>query len=176
MRTWSSPTIGLALLSMVALSACATGSIRKQDLYKDQRGFRIGKKAEIRDSTRNRQVLNVVAQYQQAITNKDFGTLERLISDDYYDNAGTTDTTSDDYGASELPGIWEKLAQYAEEIKYDITVKKVTHKRRRALVKYEYEYAYKVKVGDKPEWDAGVDVNQLELVSRNGNWKILSGL
>jgi len=168
--------IGLGWLLVLSGGGCASATINKQELYEDQQGFRVAEDAEIQDSKKNREVLNVVAQYQRAMTDKDFGTLKRLVADKYYENAGTTDTTEDDYGTEELPGVYELMANHAEAIKYDITVKRLRHQRDRALVEYEFEYSYKFEVDEKPNWDAGVDVNQLELVSENGRWKIVSGL
>lgn len=168
--------IGLGWLLVLSAGGCASQTIKKQGLYEDQSGFRVAEDAEIPDNTKNREVLNVVAQYQRAMTNKDFGTLKRLVAEEYYENSGTTDTTEDDYGSEKLPKVYELMANHAEEIKYDITVKRVRFRRDRALVEYEYEYSYKFSVDDKPNWDAGVDVNQLELVSEDGSWKIVSGL
>jgi len=176
MRNWSPWVIVLVSASVLSSGACASQTIRDEELYDEQKGFRIADEAEISDNEKNRKVLNVVARYQRALTNKDFGTLRSLIAADYYDNSGTTDTTEDDYGADRLPEIYELMAQHAEEIKYDITIQRVHYERRRALVEYEYEYSYKFEVDDKPSWDAGFDVNQLELVSADGGWKIVSGL
>lgn len=166
----------VATVVMMLGFGCASQTIKGDELYKDQRGFRIGDKAKIPDSNKNREVLDIVAQYQKAVSSKDFGTLKRLIAQEYYDNGGTTDTTEDDYSGTKLPELFEMMAKHAEEIKYDVTVKRVQYKHKRALVDYEYKYAYKYKVGDKPTWDAGVEVNRLELVPENGRWRIASGL
>lgn len=176
MRQCTPGLLGLACLAMAVATGCGLQNIRSKNLYDDQDGFRIGEKAEIRDTTENRRILNVVAQYQQAVTNKNIETLRRLVSDDYYDNAGTTDTTEDDYGMEEFLGHWEKIARHSESIRYNITVRKVEHKRGRVAVKYEFKYAYKIAVGENPTWDAGVNVNKLELVSSDGSWKIVSGM
>ncbi len=124
----------------------------------------------------NRQVVDVLLQYRRAVIRKDVGALRRLVSEDYYDNGGTTDTTRDDFGVDELPEIFELIAQHAEQIKYDVVVKDVEIKDDVAYVDYEYEYAYQYKVGDQTSWDAGLEVNRLELAQRDGEWKIISGL
>mgnify|MGYP006291612633 CR=1 FL=1 len=166
----------VSAIVMVFGAGCAGKHLKSDEAFEGQRGIRIGEKAKIRDKKKVREALDVVAQYQQAVAKKDFGTLKRLIADDYYDNAGTTDTTTDDYGGSKLPGIFEMMAKHADEIKFTVIVKRVQFKHERALIDYEYEYAYKYKVGDKPTWDAGVEVNRLELVPTNGKWRIASGL
>ena len=156
--------------------ACGPGLIRSEDLYADDQGFRIDEEAEISDTLEHRQVLDVLVQYRRALMRKDIGSLRRLIAEDYYENAGTTATTSDDYGASELPEVFELLSQHAEEIRYAVNVKSVEVEGDQAVVDYEYEYAYRYRVGDQETWDAGVDVNRLELMTRDGEWKIVSGL
>ena len=45
-----------------------------------------------------------------------------------------------------------------------------------AHVDYEYRYTYQYTVGDEVSWDAGVEVNRLDLKKIKGEWKIISGL
>ena len=165
--------VGLTAFSGVA---CGGEYIRSEELYAEDPGFEIDKEAEIPDTTANRQVLDVLAHYRQAVVKKDFGTLKRLISEYYYSNATTTDTTTDDYGAETLTEIFEMIAQRADEIRYDVLVKDVDVQKDRAFVDYQLTYAYKYEVGDKITWDADVDVNRLELIQENGKWRIVGGL
>ncbi len=166
------------LIGVVALMSVGCGGdyIRSENIYTDDPGFQIEEDAEIPDTTVNRQVLDVLAHYRRAIVNKDFGALKRLVSDDYYDNAGTTDTTQDDYSADKLPEIFELMAQHAEDIQYDVEVQNVDIRKDRAFVSYEFDYAYKYNIAGDSAWDAGVDVNRLELVQEDGKWRIISGM
>ncbi|QDG54017.1 hypothetical protein FIV42_25735 [Persicimonas caeni] len=166
------------LVSLTALSSVACGSdyIRSEELYADNPGFNIDEEAEIADTTTNRQVIDVLVHYRQAVVNKDFGALKRLISEDYYDNAGTTDTTTDDYSAEHLGEVFEMMAQHAQDIKYNVLVQGVEVSKDRAFIDYKYDYAYQYKVGEDVAWDAGVDVNRLELIQEGGKWRIVSGL
>lgn len=157
-------------------TACGDAYVQDDDLYADDPGFRIAEDAEIRDTTANREVLDILAQYRQAVVKKDFGALKRLVAAGYYDNAGTTDTTEDDYDAQELSTLYEMMARHAQSIKYNVLVKDLEVDQNRAWVDYEYEYAYEYDVGDDVAWDAGVDVNRLELESQDGRWRIVSGL
>ena len=166
-----------ALLALVfLLASCGSAYLRTEDHYENEVGFAIDEEAEIADTVENRKVSDVLVQYRRALVRKDVGTLQRLISERYYDNAATTDTTRDDYGDEQLPELFELMAQHTDQIKYDVVVKNVQVKERVAWVDYEYEYAYEYKVGETPTWDAGLDVNRLELESENGEWKIVSGL
>ncbi len=157
-------------------AGCAAATIQSDEIYADDPAFRIADDSEIEDTTRNREVLDVLAQYRKAVVRKDFGTLKRVISKNYYDNGGTTATTDDDYGYEELANVFERMAQHAEEIKYRVTVRDVTYERERARVTYEYKYAYKYVLGEKPTWDAGTEVNRTEMVREDGRWKIIGGL
>lgn len=166
-----------ALLVLVSFTfACGQAYLRTQDHYADEPGFAIDEESRIADTVDHRQVIDVLLQYRRALVRKDVGALQRLISDKYYDNGGTTNTTTDDYGSDALPELYELLAAHAESIKYDVLVKKVEISDGAAHVDYEFKYAYQYKVGESPSWDAGLDVNRLELAEEGGEWKIVSGL
>ncbi|CAN0217933.1 unnamed protein product [Laminaria digitata] len=166
----------LLTLSMTTFG-CASEFIRGEDVYKDDVDFIIDDEAKIRDTSENRAILDVMAKYRQAMVKKDFGTLNRIIDDGYYDNGSTTNTTRDDYGREQLDELFEMLANHAESIQYRITIKEITIERSEAFVDYEYRYAYQFKVGEEISWDAGVEVNRVTLQRKNEDeWKILSGL
>lgn len=165
-----------ALLVCLFFTACAPQYLRSERHYQDEPGFVIDKEAEIADTTENRQILDVLLQYRSAVVRKDVGTLKRLVSARYYDNAATTDTTRDDYGADDLNEVFEMMAQHTDQIRYDVTVKAVEVQRNVAWIDYEFRYAYEYSVGDAPTWDAGIDVNRLQLEAEDGEWKIVSGL
>lgn len=169
----------MALLLMTGLLAgvgCGTDYIRDDQMYKDDADFRIDEDAEIEDTVENREVLDVLATYRKAVVNKDFGTLKRLVSTQYYDNAGTTNTTEDDYNAEDLSEVFEMMAQGAREIRYGVMVREVAVNGDRATVDYKFDYAYKYGLDGESSWDVGIDVNRLELVREDGGWRITSGL
>lgn len=165
-------TVGVLSLG----SGCGNEYLRTEDHYADEAGFAIDEEAEIPDNVGSRQVVDILLQYRRAIIRKDVGTLRRLISERYYDNGGTTDTTRDDYAADALPEVFELMAQSADQIRYDVVVKGVEVNERTAWIDYEYQYAYQYTVGEHQAWDAGIDVNRLELEAEDGDWKIVSGL
>lgn len=165
-----------ALVITLFLLGCGQAYLRTDSHYENEVGFSIDEEAKIADNTENRKVIDVLMQYRRAMIRKDVGTLRRLVSERYYDNAATTDTTRDDYSAEQLPELFEMFVQSTEQIKYDVKVKRVQVTDRNAYVDYEFKYAYRYKVGESPTWDAGLDVNRLQLESENGEWKIVSGL
>jgi membrane carboxypeptidase/penicillin-binding protein len=174
--------VQIARLSIIALafglSACASGYLNTEDLgLQDDRDFAIDAESKIEDTDDSRKVVRVVADYRSALVRKDFGALRKMIDDEYYDNGATTSTTRDDYGKEQLVSeVFEMVAQHAEAIQYRVTVKDVRVNDDRATVDYEFRYAYQYRVGEELTWDAGVDVNRLEMSRKDGAWKIISGL
>ncbi len=156
--------------------ACAGNQVRSDDVYPDDPNFMISDDAEIADTEEVREVLDVLYQYREAMVSKDFGALTRMASRDYYDNAGTTHTTEDDYGYDELADIFELMAQYAQEVQYEILVKDVVVDDHRAHVDYQFEYAYQYRMADQDTWDAGIDVNRMEFQREDDRWMIISGM
>ncbi len=175
-RIFSGAAYLITLLMLVMLSACAAGQIQDKNFHQDDTEFRIDEEAAIEDTEGNREVLEVLVKYRQALVRKDFGELGAMIADDYYDNGSTTNTTRDDYGKDQLSEFFEMLANHAENIQYRVMVKRVVVKGAEAFIDYEYRYAYQFKVGEEESWDAGVEVNRLELKRVNDQWKIVSGL
>lgn len=169
------PLMILLVFSATSIG-CAGNFIRGDELYPDDPHFSIDEQAQIEDTTDARQLLDVLFQYRRALVSKDFGTLLRLVSDDYYDNAGTTHTTADDYGRDELDEHFELLANYAQQIRYRIVVKDVQIDGGRAHIDYEFEYAFQYRIGDHETWDAGVDVNRVEFLREGERWRISSGM
>lgn len=163
-------------LMLLFLVGCGGAQLRADNFYEDDQNFTIDEEAVIYDTADNRAVLDVLNEYRQALVSKDFGTLNRLVSDDYYSNAGTTHTTTDNYGRGELDEIFELIAQHAQQVRYRIVVKELEVSNDRARVNFEYEYAFQYQIGDSEEWDAGVDVMQMDLVREGDRWKITGGM
>lgn len=164
------------VVAAMTLTACGSEFINDDTLYTDDMDFSIDGESRILDTVESREVLDVLAKYRVAIVKKDFGTLNRLVSADYYDNASTTDTTRDDYGREGLSETFELMAQHAESIQYKLTVKGLEIDRGLAHVDYEYSYAYQYRVGDEVAWDSGTDVNRVQFKQVEGEWKIIAGL
>jgi hypothetical protein len=167
----------LALLVCLSV-ACGPSYLTTKTIgLEEEKDFVIDDEAKILDNDDTRKVTRIVAEYRSALVRKNFGTIRELIAEDYYDNAGTTSTTLDDYGHKELTGtVFEMVASHAENIQYRVTIKDVRVREDRASVDYEFRYAYQYRVGEEMTWDAGIDVNRIEMRKRNGDWKIISGL
>ena len=167
--------IATLVLSLV-LVGCSTSSPMEDAFWAKDVEFVVDKEADIKDVKSNRDILDVLARYRQALVRKNFGEINALVASDYYDNSSTTNTTRDDYGQNQLPEIFELLANHAESIQYRIVVKGIEIEEDRAFVDYEYRYAYQYRISDEIQWDAGVDVNRVQFKRVGADWKITSGL
>lgn len=169
-------TLALCVVCLTSVTACGPSYLVDDNFYAEDLDFRIDQEAKIEDTQAHRDVLDVIARYRVALVKKDVGALNGMIAADYYENAGTTHTTKDDYGQTQLGDVFEMMAQHSESIQYQITIKDMEVLKREAHVDYEYRYAYQYKVGEETSWDAGVDVNRVQLRQIEGQWKIVSGL
>ncbi len=157
-------------------SGCASSGLQSDELYPDTPEFQISDEVTIADTPEHREILEVLYEYRLALVTKDFGALNRLVSEDYYDNAGTTHTTADDYGYQNLPEIFELLANYADDIQYGVKVQELRVDGRQASIDFRYDYAYRFEIGDQETWDAGSDINRLDLRREGDVWRIISGM
>lgn len=164
--------LGLFMVSALGLSACSPSHLQEfNTLHFDE-------ESKVKDNSENRQVLEVVDAYRVAMEKRDVSALRGLISDEYYENAGTTDTTEDDYGVAGVPSVMTRLSDQVKALHLDVVVKEMQVSGDRAYVVYEYIWNYRYEVNeDEPKWDAGRDLNRMELVRDDGGlWKITRGL
>ena len=160
-----------ALSAALLLSACGPSSINTVgELQFDD-------EAIILDTPTNRDVLDVLNAYHKAIEAKDSERLKSLVSDDYYENGGTSERTDDDYGNSGVSDALRRFTESIEHIQFEIVVKDLRVEGDHAQVFYEYSYNYLFRVDEVPRWEAGRDVNRMDLVlNESGKWKITRGL
>lgn len=166
----------LVALALLPLSACGPDYLKDDNYKANDVDFRIDEEAQIEDTKEHREILEMLASYRIAVVKKDFGALNSMVSKSYYDNAATTNTTKDDYGHDQLKNVFELMAAHTSSIQYRMTVKQMEVEPMEAHVDYEYRYTYQYTVGDEVSWDAGVEVNRLDLKKIKGEWKIISGL
>lgn len=118
-----------------------------------------------------------VSAYQSAMQERDVETLREMISRDYYENAGTTGTESDDYGYETLQKqVLPKLAENVQEVHYRVLLRDIDVEGERAWAEFEYFYRFKFVEGGQDGWSQQNGFNRLEFVCQGGEWKIVSGL
>ena len=156
---------------LLLTSACGAGVIQEFD------PLRLSKEANVDDLPENREILEVVGAYKTAMEERDLLTLKGLVSHEYYENSGTSDTSKDDYGHSGLQPALDRLADKVKSLRIEIVVKNLKVDGDRAFVVYEYAWNYMYEVGENPQWEAGRDINRMHLVKDSGGlWKISRGM
>lgn len=153
--------------SLLSQSACS-GRYMQGDV--------IHSEAKIRNNAENAEVVELVDTYRHAIEARDVETLRSLVSRDYYENAGTTNTTEDDYGYEGLDNLFNILTHNVKEARLNVKVRDIRVYGDRADVVFEYAYTMLYNVGDTQRWQTERDVNRFQLHKVDGVWLIVSGL
>jgi ketosteroid isomerase-like protein len=125
----------------------------------------------------NKQVFEVWKTYHDAIENKDVDAIKGLVSLRYYENGGTTDDQSDDYGYDKL--MTQRLPMLRDNIKnvnlklklLDINVTGQT-----ATIEYFYDGHALLTEGGVDRSKQYQERSQMKLERESGGWKIIAGL
>jgi hypothetical protein len=156
--------IRMALVGMLVIAAASCGP-----QYVDG--------TKIEDNPTNRSILNVVEAYRRAVENKDVDLLARLVSNQYFENAGTTGYSGDDYGLRDvLTKVLPLLQENIKEVFYKIEVKRIDLMGETANVILEYQLKFHYIEGDLDGWSNKSDRHRLDLVWEDEAWKIAAGL
>lgn len=138
----------------------------------------IAPELELSDTEDHRALLAIMEDLQDAIIGLDTAAIRALVSERYYDNAGTTDTSEDDYGFDGLMEVVETLRDHVREVRLEMQIRDVIvdDRRGRAHIIYEFAYTMLYRVADQDRWDTGRDVNRLDFERTDAGWRITRGL
>jgi hypothetical protein len=130
---------------------------------------------EIRETPETRAIYDAVAQYRQAMEQRDAQAVLALVAPDYFDNGGTPEP-ADDLDRARLGEVLPQDLARMEGLRLDFTVRKIETDgdRGRAEVFYEAYYRVQTPNGLVPRRDA--DVHQLLFRRADGKWLITAGL
>ena len=132
---------------------------------------------KIEDNPTNRSILTVVEAYRVAVERKDVDLLATIVSNQYFENAGTTGYSGDDYGLKAvLVKVLPMLQENIKEVFYTIDVERIDLMGRTANVILEYELKFHYVEGDLDGWSTKKDRHRLDLVWEDEAWKIAAGL
>lgn len=154
-------------ITLIGVTGCAGRYIQSDVVHTD---------AKIRNNPENRSVVDLVEVYQRSVETMDVATLKSLVSRDYYENAGTTHTTDDDYGFEGVERLFDMLAMHVEEARLSVKLRDVRVYGERADVIFEYAYTMLYDVAGNQRWQTERDVNRIQLQREDGEWRIVSGL
>lgn len=160
---------------MFALAGCGPSFLETED-FGGAPDFKLDEDSQIVETDDNVAVMETVMTYQRAMQDRDVDTLRKLIASDYYENASSTDTTTDDYGNEALEDIFLALQESVPEVRFRVEVKRMVREGAFVHVDFAYESSFRYKHGDREKWKSRSDVNRLSLIQEKGDWKIISGM
>ena len=156
--------ISAALVGLLALAAVSCGPH-----YIDN--------TKIEDNPTNRSIMALVEAYRIGVEQKNVDILAQIVSTQYFENAGTTGHSRDDYGLKTvLVKVLPMLQENIKEVFYEIEVKRIDLMGQTANVVIEYELKFHYIEGDLDGWSTKKDRHRLDLVWENETWKISGGL
>jgi len=131
----------------------------------------------IPDTPETHRILNLVEKYRVAMEHRDLKTLKAMLSRKYYENAGTTATSEDDYDYNTvLKKIFPFLKDNVKAVHYQIKVTNVTTGKKKASAEFEYKAKVLITVGEHKHWIFEDDFDRLDFVKEDGVWRIIRGM
>lgn len=121
-------------------------------------------------------IISLVEAYADALENTDFDAVMPMISLDYYENSGTTDTTTDDYGYEGVNALFATLRDHVLEMRVELEIKDIVVDGDRAEVLCDFASTSLYQIGDAQRWQTGRDVNRIQFQREETGWLIVSGL
>ena len=149
-----------ALAAALALSACAGHLIPG---------------TEIQDTSDNRAVFEVIREYGAAMQRKDAPAVLALVSNDYFDDAGTPDP-ADDLDRAKLEKALPADLARVPAMRLELTVKSLDVQKDEATADVFYDASYDVQTPAAVVPKRQSDVHRMAFRKESGQWKIVSGL
>lgn len=162
-RMWIPGLVAALLLT----TACGRQYI-ESSLYDDE--------LRVKNTEDNAALTDLMQQYSDALERMDLEAIRGMVSAEYYENAGTTDTTSDDYGQEGLAPMLATLAEHVEEMRIDVSIRDIVVEDDLANVLFEYTIRARYTVEGQARWESERDVNRLQFQRESDGWRIVSGL
>jgi SnoaL-like domain len=148
------------LLALGALAACAHPLIPG---------------TPIPDEPQNRAVLQVLANYKQAMEARDANALLALAAPEYFDK-GDPSRPTDPHDLSGLRRTIPKDFSNVRVLKLDIDIRNLKIDGDRAQVDYFGVMRYAIAVPNGEKWLSESDDQRMKFVKIDGDWKIASGM
>jgi SnoaL-like domain len=131
---------------------------------------------DVRDTAQNREILDVVGTYRNALEARNVEGVMKLVSKGFFEDSGTPDGSDDfDYN-----GLQAKLKTWAERtttVRVAMEVKQITIDGARAKVRYYYDLNFLMPgPNNTPLWKRETDTKEMTLRRESGAWRIVSGV
>lgn len=129
------------------------------------------------DTPENREIVDLVETYRQAVENRDIQMLSDVVSRRYFENGSTTAVTRDDYGFEELlRSVFPVLRDNVQKVTYKVSVTRVSVTGNEASAYVDWELTFQYVEGGLEGWATAKDRNRIDFVREEGRWKIIGGL
>ena len=131
---------------------------------------------DIEDTVDSRAVLDVLTGYTRAMEGRDARGVMRLVSRDFRDDGGTG-SPQDDLDHGRLEQVLPERLSRVEDLRLDITVKKMTFEDggNTADVVYFYQASFRLPAfSNKPKNESGL--KKMILHKEDAGWKLVSGI
>lgn len=157
----------LTALAFALLSACSGQWINSPV---------VSSEAKIRNNEDNRAITAVILELTEAIEANELTRIQDMVSRDYYENGGTTDTTDDDYGQATLMDVLALTQEHVRDMRVEVLIREIVVEEDRADVLMEFGWTMLYEVNEESRWATERDVNRVQLQREEGQWLIVSGL
>lgn len=130
---------------------------------------------DIEDTPDTRAIVGAIDAYRAAAERRDAPAVLALVSEKYFDDAGTADPSDDiDYGqlAQKLAADYAKITA----LRLDIGVRRIDVKDDRAFAYVFYEEHFRIQTKTGEVSKTASDQQRMQLVREGGRWKFVSGL
>ena len=130
---------------------------------------------EIDDTRDNRAIVDVIDAYRKALDGRDGTAAMALVSQDYFDDAGTGEAT-DDLDRDQLAKALAETLTRMPVVKLELAVTRIDVDGDKASAYLFYDSRYRVATprGEIPKRDS--DLARMTFRREGGFWKIASGL
>jgi hypothetical protein len=128
------------------------------------------------DTSDNREVVDFVEKYRQAVEERNVGSLLVLASRDYHDDMGTP-SGEDDIDYERLREILLRMRDEVDTARYQISYRDITFAQgERVHVDVMYTGWFRIETPDGPKWERRLEPHRLVLAREDGQYRIVSGM
>ena len=131
----------------------------------------------VEDTTENREVIDFIEKYREAVEARNVPALLRMASPNYFDDMGTPAGDDD----IDFEGLQVGLDRMKEEVigaRYQISYRAVTYVSdpQRVLVDLMYTGWFRVNTAEGPQWKRRLEPHRIVLAREDRAYKIMSGM
>ena len=130
---------------------------------------------DIADNSDTRGVIDTIEHYRNAAERRDAPGVLSLVSEKYFDDAGTPDPADDmdfEQLKRDLPEDYKRLVS----LRLDLTIKKINVEGDNATAElfFDNHYRMNTKRGEVAKQDS--DLHRMTFKKESGKWKVIAGL